>query len=306
MMAHERLRKWMKNAIETLEELPPNAARGIAEQAIAVLGDVLADLEESEKTILLLRKEILLAKLPKLTDTPKSLADTSNPSSPRWPRVWRNSDKDPDDSGVVSIEDNDQDRYEKEGDSYRHVYSNGDKGSLHLFSEIVESFSPVIEVGEGIRKIRWFEDEVGEDFRFPQIGEEEPIFLLDGEGDKWARVNSAKNLWSCECFDSYDRKIEGYWTLDRIASESNSIMVLQPSEGFVLKPLAWERGEGEPHETITYVYSGKTNWYYRRNGDGLWYAPNTGGVMKEKHDGKEAVTWEELLNHAETLTEYIR
>lgn len=294
------MKLWIEDATRILEESHPCEAQRVGQMAVTLLGEALKKQDALEAEIATLKKDVLIGKLGKLGEASKG---TTPSGRLRTPKIWRDGEEFPSQEGVAEVQDNDGDLYRPVGDSKWGRLS-GDGKSLNGHYNmlwLVEEYGPIVEVGEGVKKIRWFGDEVDEDFRLPEYAR----FVQDAEGDEWAMVSGDGKYWETYVRDHDDIKYEGHWTPYRIADDTGSVMIIPSIE----KPphsLTFVKGvDDEPHESIAYVRSEKTQWYYQRNEEGLWYAPGVSAEMREQH-GKNFITWEELLNHAEVLTEYRR
>lgn len=289
------MKTWVAEATRVLEESHPCEAQRVGQMAVRLLGETLKKQEALEAEIATLKKDVLMGKISKATE--KAIPDRR-----RAPRVWRGTLAFPSEEGVTEVQDNDGDLYRPVGDGKWGRLSNDGKSfnGHYDMSWLVEEYGPIVEVGEGVKKIRWFSDEVDEDFRLPEYAH----FVQDGEGDEWAMVSGDGKYWETHVREGDDIKEDGHWTAFKIAQMAGSVMIIPSSKMPAL--LIFKKGEDdEPHRSIAYVRSEKTQWYYQRNEEGLWYAPGVPAEMKEQH-GKNFITWEELINHAEVLTEYRR
>lgn len=304
-MALGSLKLWAAQAQKDLEEQPPTTSKTIADTALRLLGEVIEKYEGALTEIEKLRVTALKAKL----GGPKSDATTaSSDSAPRWPRIWADGEAGPSADDVETIQDNSGDtyRWDKSSEKWALLGHDGSPtGSTYHLAWLVEEYGPIIEVGPGVQKIRWFSDDIegNKEFDLPQVNDEQVTFIQDGEGDKWTRPYRAYNLWSYEGWGHDDRKDDGYDTLFKIIEETGSVTVLR--DGPRLSALKFGKDEEEPHETIKQVYNKTTNWFYRNDGNGGWFAPGVDKGMRDKH-GAMKIKWAELLeNSGNDLHEHI-
>lgn len=290
---------WIADASRILEESHPCEAQRVGQMAVGLLSEVLKKQEKLEATIAELKKEALMGKLGKVGE---AIRDEVEARRLRRPKVWRDGESFPSEEGVIEIQDNDRDLYCFVGDGkWGRLSADGKSFNGHYdMSWLVEEYGPIVEVGDGVEKIRWFSGEVKEGFRLPEWTH----FIEDAEGDEWMMVSGDGKYWETHVRDHDDIKEDGHWTPYKIAQMAGSVMIV-PRVEKTPDNLTFKKGEAEPHESIAYVRSERTQWYYQKDEEGLWYAPGVPREMKEQH-GKSAVTWEELLNHAEVLTEYRR
>lgn len=304
---------WAANARGGLEVEAPTHARTIAEHAINFLGEIIDYAEGLEREVADLKAKLMAARLGK-PDAEKKPAPTADAAGVREPRIFWEGKPWPDTEGVQLVEDDTGDKYEfnKANGKWSLLGHDGKPvGSSYDLKYLVNEYGPIVEVGPGVRKVRWFSEDLdgNKDWDFPEPPDfwdpdyGKVMHVLDGEGDHWDRVYTKYNLFTYDGWSADERKEDGYWTPYRIVDDTGSVMMV-PREKRPTR-LHWGKGEDEPHETIKLVFNPTTNWYYQRQPDGTWVAPGVGDGMRRKHSS-DSISWKALLgNSGNDLTEYV-
>lgn len=309
-MSLSSIKVWARDATEQLEDQAPTKSKAIAETAIRLLGEVIEKLEAANQEVMKARKELMAARLggelSKIVDD--AMAKRTGASGVRWPKIWRDDGDWPDLDGVEKVQDNSGDTYEYDKASQKWALLGHDgrrTGSLYTMERLVDDYQPVIEVGSGVRKIRWFLDDLdgNKKFELPEHDGDPVMFIEDGDGEMWGRPYRSYNLWSYEGWDHDDRKDAGYDTLYEVIEDTGSATIVLRSD-MALSPLHFKAGEDEPHETVKQVHNPTSNWFYRNDGNGNWVAPGVEHRMRDVH-GSDTVKWDELLKHAGELREHL-
>ena len=209
---------WLQEAVRRLEESHPCDAQRVGEMAVSLLGDALRRQEELEKQVAELKKQAVVGKLasslrfagkgrPVLAYAPaENVAGRPRASRQRVSSMSR----------IVTATFTASKR--TVSGLGRRVTGSTYSGS-YTMPWLVDEYGPIVEVGEGVERIRWYDEDIEEGFTFPRTR----YWAEDGEGDIWMTVTSDQTLWETTVRSADEIKSYGHLTLFQIADRTGSV-----------------------------------------------------------------------------------